>query len=349
MVISWRADRLAASVCLLALAACGGGGGGGQPSTTTSTPTQTGNTGTTTPAQITIGTPDAPKVAGNEQSYNFSTNLPPVGNLFAITGPAVKITSTSVSASGIDTTKSLATYRGTVTSNGVTYPVFDLSVPNISLTATNVRGDGTPSTTSDGGKVAAGIGTLNYTLLGVWSYSPASGGTGYIGVTVDGFGTKPASVPTTGTATYNGTQGVNASGVIGAYFVPSGSGSIAAGTLTGNVSLTTNFANNNVNGTLSNMMATPSAGGAATPWNTVSLSGTINRTDPNAVGFAGATSTSGAPPGAGAAGFSNTASGSFAGLFYGPNAEEVGATWTLTEPNAAGGGKTAFGALAGAK
>jgi hypothetical protein len=338
MDISWRADRLAALVCLLALAACGGGGGG-QPSAATSTPT----------AQVTIGPPDVASAAASTLSFNFSTNLPPVGTQFTLAGPAVKLTSTTVGASGIDPSKSRATYRGTVTTNGVTYPVFDLNIPDISLNATNVRGDGTPVTTADGGKAVAGVSTLNYTLLGVWSYSPASGETGYLGVVVNGFGTKPASVPTTGTATYNGSPGPGASGVVGAYFVPSGSGGITGGTLSGNVSLTTDFANNNVNGTLSNMTATPTGGGAATPWNAITLGGKISRTGPDAVGFGGATTTTAAPAGAGAAGFSNAASGTFAGSFYGPNAEEVGATWTLTDPNAAGGGKAAFGALAGTK
>jgi len=346
MDISWRADRLAASVCLLALAACGGGGG--QPGTTASTPTQTGST---TPSQVTIGPSDNASSAASSLSFNFSTNLPPAGTVFTLAGPAVKLTSTSVGASGIDPSKSRATYRGTVTTNGQIYPVFDLSIPDISLTAANVRGDGTPVTTADGGKVLAGISTLNYTLLGVWSYTPASGGTGYLGVAVNGFGTKPASLPTSGTATYTGasTVGGGASGVVGAYFVPSGSGSIAGGTLSGNVSLTTDFTSNNVNGTMSNMMATPTGSGTATPWNTISLNGRISRPAQDTPGFAGATATTAAPAGAGAAGFSSSATGGFSGLFYGPNAEEVGASWTLADPSAAGGGKAAFGVFAGTK
>src|SRR5438309_199821 len=99
MDISLRADRLAASVCLLALAACSGGGGGGQPSTTASTPTQTGST---TPAQVTIGPSDNASSAASSLSFNFSTNLPPIGTVFTLAGPAVKLTSTSVGASGID-------------------------------------------------------------------------------------------------------------------------------------------------------------------------------------------------------------------------------------------------------
>jgi len=365
MDISWRADRLAVSVCLLALAACGGGGG--QPGTTASTPTQTGTTGSTSPtgttsstgsntgstgttAQITIGPADNAAAGAGFLSFNFSSNPPPVGTAFSLLGPAVKITSTAVGASGIDSTRSRATYRGTVTSNGLTYPVFDLTIPDISVNATGVRGDGTPFTTSDGGKVVAAIGTLNYTLLGAWGYTSASGATGYLGMTVNGTNTNTANVPTTGTATYNGTQGPTAAGAVGAYFVPSGSGSIVAGTLTGNVSLTTDFASNAVNGTMSNMMATPTGGGTTTPWNTITLSGTIGRsTGQNTVAFGGPTTTQGAPSGAGNAGFSSAASGSFAGYFYGPHAEEVGATWTLSDPNAAGGGKTAFGAFAGTK
>jgi hypothetical protein len=340
------AARLAASVSLLALAACGGGGGGGNsigaPSNNSSGNTS-GNSGTPT---VSIGAPDMPRVAiQGAPAFNFTTSPPPLGTTLGIYGPAVKITATAVSAAGTDTAGT-ATYRGTVTSNGTVFPVFDLKIPALSLNATNVRGDATPVTLADGSMVAAAIGTLNYTLLGAWTYTLAGGGTAYIGATATGSGTAPANVPTSGSATYSnsGTRG----GAVGAYFVPSGTGAVTIGSLAGDASVTANFASGAVTGTLSNMKATPADGSAATPWNTVSLTGTISRFT-STVAFNGATSTSGAPAGAGTAGFSSAATGLVSGGFFGPNAEEVGATWSLTEPNAAGGGKTAFGALAGAK
>ncbi|HKU55343.1 MAG TPA: transferrin-binding protein-like solute binding protein, partial [Rhizomicrobium sp.] len=100
-----------------------------------------------------------------------------------------------------------------------------------------------------------------------------------------------------------------------------------------------------VTGTLSNMQATTTAGGSGTtPWNNVSLSGNLTRS--SAVSMAGATSTSGPPAGAGTAGFSAAATGSFSASFYGPSAQEVGGTWTLYESTVAGG-KSAVGTFAG--
>lgn len=338
------AVRLAASVSLLALAACGGGGG--TPNTIASPGNNAGGSGGNTTPTISIGAPDTPRVTiQGVPAFNFTTNPPPVGTVIGLLGPAVKVTSTVVSAAGTGT-GGTATYRGTVTSNGTVFPVFDLKIPALSLNATNVRGDATTVTLADGGTVAAAIGTLNYTLLGAWTYAPAGGGTSYLGTTVTGSGTAPANVPTSGSATYSGSSGHG--GALGVYFVPSGTGTITSGTLAGNASVTANFTNGAVTGTLSNMTATPAAGGTATPWNDVALSATVSR-EPATVFFNGSTSTGNAPAGAGPAGFSSAATGSLQGGFYGPNAEEVGATWSLTEPNAAGGGKTAFGAFAGAR
>lgn len=343
-----RAARLAISVGILTLAGCGGGGGGGASVNTGQTANNTagnssGNTSNNVPA-VSIGAPDTPRVTiQGTPVFNFTTSPPPVGTTMGLLGPAVKITSTAVSAAGTGT-DGTAIYRGTVTSNGTTYPVFDLKIPALSLNATNVRGDGTVATLADGGKVTAAIGTLNYTLLGAWTYAPAGGGS-YLGMTVTGSGTTPANVPTSGSATYNGTG--SHGGVVGAYFVPSGTGTVAGGALSGNASVTANFATGAITGTLSNMTATPTVG-TATPWNDVALSGSVSR-GPSTVFFNGSTSTGNAPSGAGIAGFSSAATGIVSGGFYGPNAEEVGATWSLTEPNATGGGKTAFGAFAGAK
>ncbi|HEY4076158.1 MAG TPA: transferrin-binding protein-like solute binding protein [Rhizomicrobium sp.] len=353
-----RASRLVVSVGVLTLAACGGGGSGGSPQPNTAPANNsTSNTPTDPPATnnnsvanntptVSIGAPDAPLAIASSQAFNFKTSPPPNGTVFGISGPAVKFTSTSVSPAGAGS-DATATYRGTANSNGNVYPVFDLKVPALSLNATNLHGDGTSVTLADGGKVSGAVGTFNYTLLGVWTYAPAGGASGYIGAGVNGSATLPANVPATGIATYNGSG--NTGGVFGAYFVPSGTGTVAVGTLTGNVSLTTSFTTNSVNGTMNSMMATPTDGSAATPWNTVSLSGSISRASPVSAGFGGAATVASVPANAGKAGFSTTASGSFAGAFYGPNAEEVGATWTLTDPNAAGGGKTAFGAFAATK
>jgi hypothetical protein len=225
-----------------------------------------------------------------------------------------------------------ATWRGTVTSGGLTWPVFDLSIPSLSLNASDLHGDGTVLTLADGGKVNAKFSGMTYTLLGAWSYTPASGNTSYIGHVVTGYGTAPAAVPTAGSATYNGVGNV-----VGAYFTPSGAGTVQAGTLNGDVNLNVNFANNTASGSFTNMMATPS-GGTATPWNTVSLNnGSLSR-GTSAVTFDSQASTT---ANTGPAGFSAAAAGAAHGTFYGPAAQEVGGTWFLNETT--GGGKAAVG------
>ncbi|HVW72860.1 MAG TPA: transferrin-binding protein-like solute binding protein [Rhizomicrobium sp.] len=372
----WKgALRLTSSVCLVALTACSGGGGGGGTSLGTTAPnnsttsgnttsnsttsnnttsgnatsnntTSSNNTTTTTPT-VSIGSPDpANVVIVGSPAFNFTNNLPPVGTVFGLLGPAVKTTPTAVTAANAGS-NGTATFRGMVTSGSTTVPTFDLSIPAIGLNATNVRADGSTTTLSDGSAVILTFAGLTYTAQMAWGYKPAGSGagTGYIGVTVGGSGTTIANVPTAGSANYAGNSS-NGGGVGGAYFVPDGNGGIATGSLAGNVAMTANFSSGAITGNLSNMIATPAGGGSSTAWNTVSLSANIARAANNA-SFTGTTSTGGAPAGAGAVGFSSSATGGLTGSFFGPNINEAGGTWTLTDPNAAGGGKTAFGAFAG--
>ena len=344
--------RLASSACLVALAACSSGGGGASVNTATSnntTTTTSGNTTTTTTPSVAITAPDNPSSGGSGATgYNFSTNLPPAGTMFGLPGSIVKVTSTSVGGAGLSGSARAmdqATYEGVFTSNGVTYPIFNLSIPSLGFTASNVRGDGTTAATNNGGSINAAIVTLNYTVLGAWTYTPPGGGTAYLGQTATGFLTPDASIPTSGTATYVGNNG-NTGGVVGAYAVNTSSGTLQAGALSGNVSVTANFGPGTISGTMTNMTATPTGGGASTPWNNVTISGFIgNQLSPSQRNvITGTTAASTAPSGAGAAAFTTAAQGVIAGSLYGPNAQEMGATWTLYESTA--GGKTAFGTIA---
>lgn len=345
--------RLASWVGILVLAACGGGGGGGSVATNVPTPPapSTPDPAPVTPAPVTpapvtpapvtvtIGAPATLSISGiSVPAFNFTNNLPAVGTQFNLGRLNMTSTATSVTAGGINDVT--ATYRGTVSSGGSVIPVFDLSIPSLGVSATNLRGDGTYATQSNGAQVAVVAGLMTYTALGAWSYSPAGVTGGYIGQYVNGAGTPTANLPTVGSATYTG-NGANGK-VVGAYFVPTGSGTIQGGVISGNVSLNANFAGNTFSGSMTGMTATASVNGSGTtPWNDVSLSGNLHRTG-GIPGFSGNTSTSGAPAGAGVAGFSSGAKGGVTGMFYGPNYEEVGAQWTLHE-STDGGGKTAFG------
>jgi C-lobe and N-lobe beta barrels of Tf-binding protein B len=334
------------SVCLVALAACsGGGGGGGSPNTTATNSTSNNTTSNSTPPSVTITAPDNPSSGGTAYtSYNFTTNLPPAGTSFGLAGTIVKVTSTSIGGSGLMGAQrafDTATYQGNFTSNGVTYPIINLSVPSLGFTANNVRGDGTATATSNGGSVSAAVATLNYTVLGAWSYTVPGGGTAYLGQSASGFLTPNSGIPTSGSATYIGNSSTTG-GAIGAYAVNTSNG-VQAGTLAGNVSVTANFGPNTISGTMTNMTATPTGSGTSTPWNNVTLTGTISNPSLSLNNAFGTTAASAAPTGAGAAAFTTAAQGTFAGSFFGPNAQEFGATWTLYEST--NGGKAAFGTI----
>jgi hypothetical protein len=345
--------RAAAVAALsLSLCACGGGGGGGIQTGAPVTPAPVTPAPVTpapvTPAPVTpavtisIKGPASSGVNGQSLVYNFSGNPPPIGTSFSFRGPAVQSTSTGVAGFDNPDNAITAILRSTVSVGGVTYPVFDISIPSLGATATNVRGDGTDATATNGGKMSTALYTLNYTILGTWSYT-APGGTVYVGQFANGSQTPLASLPTSGTATYTGTS--TSGGVIGGYLVPGGNNTITGGTVTGDVNMNVNFGTNAVNGQLTNMTAKPITGGSV-PWNNVTLNGNISRSSGGS--FGGSASANPAPAGAGSVGLGTAAQGNFSGNFFGPAHNEIGGTWTLSE-STPDGGRTAFGTFAGTR
>ena len=154
---------------------------------------------------------------------------------------------------------------------------------------------------------------------------------------------KAGHVPTSGTATYIGLSGTSqgnakAGGVAGQIWVPSQSGNpIQGGGVGGDATVNINFAAGSVNGQLTNMHVSGS------PWNSVNLSGSLSGAN-----LSGTTSTSGPPAGSPALfpqGMSSAATGTFKGALYGPNANELGAIWSLSEPTT-DGGKSVLGVIA---
>jgi hypothetical protein len=94
--------------------------------------------------------------------------------------------------------------------------------------------------------------------------------------------------------------------------------------LTGDATLQANFGAASITGSLTNMTAD------GTPWNSVSLLGAISGGQNY---FSGTTAVSSTP--AGPSSLNGSASGTFAGLFFGPNAQELGAVWTLFDGTSA--------------
>jgi hypothetical protein len=317
----------------LVLAACGGGGG--------SMHTATSGYRLGAPATATIGNnPPLTANAGFQQAATggpsfagTGSGLPPAGTVFALTQSAYQFPSSGGSAD-TQTMAEGATFTVVDLSNGMV----ELKIPNLGVDAV-VTDDGVTTTSVGTGKTLVfglnGEGTtgtvlssLNYTALGSWTLANASTGlatnTAYY---VAGYQTPTGSMPTSGSATYGGIGTVK-----GALFVSASNSAQLAGDST----LTANFATGLINGTFTNMTATPVSGGAATPWNNVSVTANIS-------GAALSGRTAAAPVPSSTYGL-GVASGTIAGGFYGPNADEIGAVWTLYD-----GTKAAIGGVAGPK
>ena len=156
---------------------------------------------------------------------------------------------------------------------------------------------------------------LSWTTYGSWYSSTSSGATQSYAAYVTGYATPAGSIPTTGTATYNGSAQAH-------IFYPDsewGNG-IGHRWVSGDASLQANFGTRSISGDLTNM-----TDGAA--WNSVSLLGAISGGN-----FAGTTAATSAPGTEGS--LTGSATGTFAGLFFGPAAQELGAVWTLSDGTA---------------
>jgi hypothetical protein len=107
--------------------------------------------------------------------------------------------------------------------------------------------------------------------------------------------------------------------------------------LTGQASVDVNFGTGKVNGSLFNMTSYNSGPALdPEPWNNVSLVGNLSGTTMH-----GATSVTSAPSSPVA--LSSSATGTFTGALFGPNAQELGLSWTLYDPS--GNGKSAIGVV----
>lgn len=340
------AVRSMLSASLLILAACGGGGGSAPVVTL---PSGGGSSGQT--ASVSIGAPAAASLNGNAAltasgaTPNFTTSLPPIGTVFPLNQSVVSLTPTNATAF-TPNGGATVTFQGTKIVNGTSEGIFELKVPSLSLDVSNLTGDATQVTLQDGSKVALAEGGLNYARLSVWSVIPAaSNGTISLGHAVSGYQTPAANVPAGGSAIYVGNGGSvptsTLGGVVGTAFAPSGS-SIGLGTLDGDANISVNFSTASLTGSLTNMTVTPAnGGGAAAPWNNVTLSGTLSGAT-----LSGNAAAASAP--SGSFSLSNAATGTFNGALYGPNGQELGMVWTLHEATS-DGGKSAIGIVLATK
>ena len=160
---------------------------------------------------------------------------------------------------------------------------------------------------------------------GPWDYG---GPVDYRGAFVAGYETPAADMPTTGTATYNGTA-------YGHMYVPLTSKDALPCMcqevpVQGDALFTANFGTRVLSGELTNMYRVWWDEGA---WNNVTFTSTITGNS-----FTGTTSVTTAPTNA----MGLNATGTLEGRFFGPSAEEAGAVWTLFD-----GTNAATGTLSG--
>lgn len=180
----------------------------------------------------------------------------------------------------------------------------------------------TVTTQFTGGAASA----LTYTTYGAWEVRAQTGQFDQgNGVFATGLPTTTAERPVTGTATYNG----GASGFI----------SLATGdkyAFTGKVALNTNFAANTITGAVTAVTTTQfRTAGIYMPSGVIGTSNDIQLTAGTLSGTAFAGTAAAAAPGATAPSVAITGTtGTFGGIFYGPNAAEAGGSLALTSPTA---------------
>jgi hypothetical protein len=186
------------------------------------------------------------------------------------------------------------------------------------------------------------IDRLSYVSFGFWSRD-AWAFAGSAATFVFGPESQIGAMPQTGTATYRGDGTVHALVFFpdDGTFLVNGSGRTVPGLdVHGNAVLTVNFASGNIDGVFSNMRGDVWNTGFDTPWNDVGVHASITAGSSQ---FSGST-TAGPAPDTSPAALKGPASGSIDGAFYGPNAQNLGATWTLSD-----GTRTVVGAVGAGK
>ena len=168
---------------------------------------------------------------------------------------------------------------------------------------------------------SAGAFGLSYVAIGDWgSSSVGAPSTRTMGAF--GFETPASAMPTTGTAVYAG-----AGTVRGTVYEATSRGPEWAVDLKGDANLSVDFASGSIAGKFNNITANDYCFPPA-PWgNEISVSANIA---PGTNKFNGTTAVS-AQSNPGGSGLKSTATGSINGAFYGPNAQQLGAIWSLSD------------------
>lgn len=296
-----------------------------------------------------VGSPAAPSVGTSAAAFQVATAGGPTfdksSGTYAIGAFPLTQTTLVFSSSGFLAAPTSTSASATMTVIGSTtcgagcqyITQYNLAVPSANIDTTRtIPGDLANSSTSDvttfNGPVQNTYDILHiqtyglsYTAFGQWaSTKGALLVPDTVGAFAYGYQTPVTAMPTIGTATYS-----NTGGVVGGVFIPLGGG-ISGTDVSGDVSLTANFATGSVNGAFTNMKVDSGAQTAA--WNNVSVAANIASGTST---FSGATAATSAPAN-NAYALKASATGAINGGFYGPNAEELGAVWTLSNNDGTG-------------
>lgn len=316
---------LTGALLSLSLAACAGGGGGGGDSTATP-PTASLPDNPTTPTYALVD----PTVTGYSDSApaSYGTNVTPAVEATSNTTPhlldapdntnfrllqsTAQFSPTGTTANAaVDTVGSSITLVSTSNSDNTVVSVggvdnYPLALTGGSTASGHVELDGTAGTN----KSSADLNFLNWMAYGNWAVTNAAETSGTIGYFSTGYETPVASLPTTGTGHYTGAMTGTAFNNTGTY------------NLAGTSDLVVNWSDASVTGSLTGITATQNSTSQA--WNDIGFTGNMSGS-----GFSGATSATSLPGGTASVGAAAT--GSVAGQFYGPNAEEVGGAWNISD------------------
>ncbi len=273
---------------------------------------------------------DTPYASGSFPALQAALKASPSGITSAPASDSV--TFTDLGTTGVCDGRPGATCGGTQ---------FKLNLPTIKMSVSGtIPTDLTVATTSEfaassDGKLSLTTDALSYVTFGNWSLKLTNlGRISDAGAYIAGYVTPASAMPTTGTAHYAGNT------VRGTVFIADG-GSAISRPLVGGAQFDVDFAKGSVTGAFDNLCTVLDDGGLMGGFNAVAVKASIaNGTST----FSGTTAATSAPTG-------NTyvlkanAVGQISGGFYGPNANEIGAVWTLSNPDGTGAAVGTVGAV----
>jgi hypothetical protein len=349
------------AVCAAALAACSSGGGGSPVNTGGNAGgTPGGNTGGTTSPDAVLGTPVTPNYGMTPGPLVMATTkeATPTFTGTSLTGfatgkfPALQSALTS-STGTIGGASTIDTATLTIDNTGPTDCAFSQSCTTqfkLYLPTAHLTVSGTiPGTLAGGSSTTFNLDSskamqlrtagLDYMTFGTWALVPTAQSLPTdAGSFVTGYVTPTASVPTTGQAQYSSAGGTGRVFVVNA-------GKVISASLSGFGVLDVDFGTGAVTGAIKNITTTPDDTPNALPSlggvHDILITANIVRGEPNISGTTSSTKSN----------ISNqftlkdTATGKISGQFFGPNATEIGAVWTLSNGDGTGFAVGAFASV----